>query len=428
MPVGPVVSGMSYSRHFLVRDNHAFELLDKIRCKGAISEWSQDKYLIAPGNDIARSASHRGRHTEYRRIVVEGTGHIMYFEKAAELCRLDQPKSILDPRPPATDDVGTSAAHHEIDAPADASGADRVVRRLALRWPFPTNPITGLLLFLRLNNLDEPIFAAIAGHWGLLRILRHPKLRAFMSQHPQLAYRPFRTYLARSFGKKQRRQILAAHYLYLSDRLSESFFSLTARRKIRLWQLCVDQQTYSITVSFSGQTHCEGDLLLEFQLDGLPLYHLGFAIAPGHVLGSTAKHMILIARLQGVREQFALIRHATKACLDNAPSHVLISALQGIAGALRIERMAGVSNSEQLKANDPKISQLYFDYDKFWRSILACETGRFFQMSVPLDERPLGDIAIAHRRRTRLKRRFKAEVREAVRSAFVATCVDRSSR
>ena len=419
---------MPYSRHFLERGNHAFELLDRGRCKGANSEWSQNKYLIAPGNDIARSGSRRGRHTEYRRIVVEGTGHIMYVEKPAEFCRLDQPKSIVDPRPPATDGVGTRTAGHEIDAPAAFSGVDRVMSRLVVRWPFLRNPITGLLLFLRLNNLDESIFSAIAGHRGLLRILRHPKLQVFMSEHPQLVYRPFRRYLAKSFGKQQRRQILAAHYLYLSNRLSESFFSLTARRKIRLWQLCIDKQTYAITVSFSGHTHCEGDLLLEFQLDGVPLYHLGFAIAPGHVLGSTAKHVILIARLQGAREQFALIRHATKACLDNAPSHVLVAALQGIASALHIERMAGVSNSEQLMANDLKTYKLYFDYDKFWKSILACETGRFFQMPVPLDERPLGEIAIAHRRRTRVKRRFKAEVREAVRSTFVTTCVDHSSR
>ena len=350
----------------------------------------------------------------------------MYFEKPAEFCHLDPPQSIVDPRPPATDKAGTSAARRRIVAPAAASDAYRIPRRrLALRWPFLRNPITGLLLFLRLNKLDESIFAAIAGHFALLRILRHPKLRVLMSEHPQLVYRPFRRYLAKSFGTKQRRQILAAHHLYLTDRLSESFFALIARKKIRLWQLCMGEQTYSITLSFSGHFHHEGDLLLEFQLDSLTLYQLGFAIAPGHVLGSAHKQVILIARLQGAAKQVAFIRHAAKVCKGNAPSHILIAALQGIAGALCIERMAGVSNSEQLTANCAKV---YFDYDKFWGSILARETGRFFQMSVPLDERPLGEIAITHRRRTRLKRLFKVDVREAVRSTFVATCVDRSSR
>src|SRR5207247_9457926 len=52
--VGAVVSGMPYSQHFLDRGKHAFELVRKGNMKDAISEWSKDKYLVAPGNDAAR--------------------------------------------------------------------------------------------------------------------------------------------------------------------------------------------------------------------------------------------------------------------------------------------------------------------------------------------------------------------------------------
>ncbi len=138
--VGAVVSGMPYSQHFLDRGKHAFELLGKGDLKGAISEWSKDRYLIAPGNDAARkrlfellSANPQDmRHPEYllrnkpslprlpeihvptlivtgdadipdvhahagaieagipnsRRVVVAGTGHIMYLEKPTEFSRL----------------------------------------------------------------------------------------------------------------------------------------------------------------------------------------------------------------------------------------------------------------------------------------------------------------------------------------------------
>ncbi|PYJ92520.1 MAG: alpha/beta hydrolase [Verrucomicrobia bacterium] len=138
--VGAVVSGMPYSQHFLDRGKHAFELLGKGDVKGAISEWSKDKYLIAPGNDAARkrlfdllSANPQDmQHPDYplrnkpslprlheihvptliltgdadvpdvhahagaieagipnsRRVVVAGTGHIMYLEKPAEFSRL----------------------------------------------------------------------------------------------------------------------------------------------------------------------------------------------------------------------------------------------------------------------------------------------------------------------------------------------------
>ena len=137
--VGPVVSGMPYSQHFRERGSHVFELLGKGEVDAAISEWSQDKYLIAPGNDAARGRllellrSHPQDMTHHdhplrpkpalprlgqihvptlivtgdadipdvhahsgaieagiphaRRIVIAGVGHIMYLEKPAEFSR-----------------------------------------------------------------------------------------------------------------------------------------------------------------------------------------------------------------------------------------------------------------------------------------------------------------------------------------------------
>jgi 3-oxoadipate enol-lactonase len=138
--VGPVVSGLPYSRHFLDRGADAFALLDKGDVKGAIARWSNDKYLIAPGNETARrrlyelltSNPQDMTHRDYplrpkpalprlheirvqtlilvgdadipdvhahagaieagiansRRVVVEGVGHIMYLEKPAQFSAL----------------------------------------------------------------------------------------------------------------------------------------------------------------------------------------------------------------------------------------------------------------------------------------------------------------------------------------------------
>src|SRR5438552_9554284 len=138
--VGAVVSGMPYSQHFLDRGKHAFELVRKGKMKDAISEWSKDKYLVAPGNDAARkrlfdllsSNPQDMNHPDYplrpkpalsrlheirvptlllvgdaaipdvhahagaidagmprsRRVVIAGVGHTMYLEKPAEFSRL----------------------------------------------------------------------------------------------------------------------------------------------------------------------------------------------------------------------------------------------------------------------------------------------------------------------------------------------------
>jgi 3-oxoadipate enol-lactonase len=140
--VGPVLSGMPYTQHFLDRGKDAFALLQKNDVKGAIAEWSKDKYLIGSQNEAARrklldlltaspqDMTHEandmimtpkpaiGRLGEIkaptliitgaadipdvqahagaieagipsaRRVVMEGVGHILYLEKPAEFARL----------------------------------------------------------------------------------------------------------------------------------------------------------------------------------------------------------------------------------------------------------------------------------------------------------------------------------------------------
>jgi len=138
--VGAVVSGMPYSQHFLDRGKHPFGLLAKGDVKGAIAEWSKDKYLIAADHEAARKRlfdllvanPQDMSHSDHplrsqpalprlheirvptllltgdadipdvhahagaieagipgaRRVVLEDVGHLMYLEKPAEFSRL----------------------------------------------------------------------------------------------------------------------------------------------------------------------------------------------------------------------------------------------------------------------------------------------------------------------------------------------------
>ena len=52
--VGAVVGGMPYSKHFLDRGSVLGKPLEKGDIQGAVSAASQDKYLVAPGNDTAK--------------------------------------------------------------------------------------------------------------------------------------------------------------------------------------------------------------------------------------------------------------------------------------------------------------------------------------------------------------------------------------
>lgn len=138
--VGAVVGGMPYSRHFLDRGNVLGKPLEKGDIQGAIAAATNDKYLIAPGNEAAKkhmaallAASPQDlTHASFeitpkpalprlheikvrasllvgdadipdvhahagaieagipraRRVVVSGAGHLMYLEKPKEFAEL----------------------------------------------------------------------------------------------------------------------------------------------------------------------------------------------------------------------------------------------------------------------------------------------------------------------------------------------------
>jgi 3-oxoadipate enol-lactonase len=138
--VGAVVGGMPYSKHFLDRGSVLGKPLEKGDIQGAVLAASQDKYLVAPGNDAAKkrmaellSANPQDlTHADFelpvkpalarlheiriptlllvgdadipdvhahagaleagipraRRVVISGVGHLMYLEKPEEFSRI----------------------------------------------------------------------------------------------------------------------------------------------------------------------------------------------------------------------------------------------------------------------------------------------------------------------------------------------------
>jgi uncharacterized protein VirK/YbjX len=268
------------------------------------------------------------------------------------------------------------------------------------------------------GNLDESLIAMIAGHREIMHLMRQSGLRALVTDHPPMVYRCYRMYLASSFTKKARRAVLIEHYLYLLSRVSTIFFNEILRNKPRLWQKTIGPNAFAIRLSFTGELQHEGDLLLEFEQNSVPLYSLSYSIAPGRLVGSSAAQVILIARVQGVVGEFDAIRHATKTCQDIAPPYLLMAVVQGIADALHIGMIAGVKNEEQLTANIDNSRTVYFDYDEFWRVHMGAEAEKFYLIPVPIPEKPLELITTAHRRRTRFKRQFKNEVTEISRATF----------
>ena len=177
---------------------------------------------------------------------------------------------------------------------------------------FVTAPTGGLSNFLlRRGQFRHSILAAIVRALGDPRYFRRrPQLRVLTREHPKLVYRPLsRGYLATCFRKKQRRQILE-HYLYLTNRLSESFFSQIARQTSIVARAVGPVQSWS---------HFLANIIMKAiccsSSNRSRRGSVASVSAREHLVGSATAQATLIARIQGVRGQFATIRHATKTSL-----------------------------------------------------------------------------------------------------------------
>lgn len=266
---------------------------------------------------------------------------------------------------------------------------------------------------------------AIAGHRQIMRLMQQPQMAPLLAWEPRLANRYFGSYLSTRFDKKARRQSFHHHYEYMNRHASQSFYKETLGRAPTLWERADGETVYSVNIAFNTEWQCEGDLSLIFSRNGKSLFRLSFAIVPGHLVGSRFESVLFVACVQGAKGHFEEIRRATKCCGEVAPQHLLLVAAQAVAQSLSVPCIGGIGNREQISRGSASDATFVFDYESFWRDHFAIRNDIYFEMPLPLYQKPLMEIAIAHRRRTRRKRRFKESVCDEIQESFSAAFLKR---
>jgi uncharacterized protein VirK/YbjX len=287
---------------------------------------------------------------------------------------------------------------------------------------------------LRLVLMRIPaLLANSLRHWRLLRTLASPPTAGLLRRHPQLAFKPYGgNYLALNMNARTRLDALLHHYAFVQARLHAGFLEAALSGRLVLWHDAVGDRRFAATLCFPRSPHHadrfadhEGDLALTFAMDGVPLYALCFSIVPGHIVRLDVPDAVFIGRLQGADGRFDAIREATRLLHDISPRDILLTVLQGMARALDIRMLAGVSNAEQLsKSRGIRRDEVLFDYDGFWHALHAQRTiDNLFVLPLPLAERPIDTIAQKHRSRTLRKRRYKDGVCVMACNAFRVQCL-----
>jgi uncharacterized protein VirK/YbjX len=226
-----------------------------------------------------------------------------------------------------------------------------------------------------------------------------------------------RPYLARSFNEAEKNRCRFFNASFVVSAFRGRLINRFLSRGIWLYDDEIDGASIRIVLCVTPDQKHEGELSAAFFLDGRALYILGFNFIPGSVVGLPDPETILIVRMQGSQGVYAEIREATKALSDVSPQVALLAAIDGVAQALGLRHVVGVSGENCLGRKDElPLEPFLKSYDEFflrpWRRrpigrpppvsrSLSKEAARRRQAWPPVaDQEEARDQGAYHRRRS----------------------------
>jgi uncharacterized protein VirK/YbjX len=252
----------------------------------------------------------------------------------------------------------------------------------------------------------------------VMRVLSEPAYKKLMAVNPRFSLKWMGLdYLARGLTVSQQAECFIHHYRRLPGLFSQKLLTEILMGDFLLEEIHRDHHQFAIRLALSRPWDDEGELSLNFEVDGKFVFVLSFTVVPGRVVQSPSEEVILITRVQGVKGRYGEIQLATKALYDVAPPALLLAALCGVACAFGINAMAGISASmkSEFHTYAEEIDHLKGAYDDFFTELGAKKgTASFYLSPLPPQEKPMSEIKRGHKTRTRVKRAFKQEITRRV--------------
>ncbi|HEX3985964.1 MAG TPA: DUF535 family protein [Acidobacteriaceae bacterium] len=271
----------------------------------------------------------------------------------------------------------------------------------------------------RLGRILWSITSNITRQFEIFRILSLPAFNQLVLLDPVFPFKYLSTiYLVGGLSAKERASCFVHHYQFLEARLPRPFLRQRHQREITLFERREGDRAYAIALGFPPKNAIwEGESSLQLLVNGISVYALQFTFIPGRVFRWDEKDVVVILRLQGMKGRYEEVRSATKALGEVAPQALLVAALQGIAKAWGIQRMAGICAASQgaHKYAGCSASLFHQAYDEFFEELGATRmTANFYSSPLPLNEKPLNRIRNGHKSRTLRKRAFKLQIADEV--------------
>jgi uncharacterized protein VirK/YbjX len=157
----------------------------------------------------------------------------------------------------------------------------------------------------------------------------------------------------------------------------------------------------------------EGELQLRFAWGRRNLFTLTFLFAPGDLFANPADTILFIGGVQGAVDCRVEMREAAKSNGEIAPAVMLLLTIRALAKILDIEQIVAAGEEEQISKSYAS-DRMKLDYRKFWTEAGGLRRGSYYILPIENIEKPLHEIPISHRSRTRRKRERKRHISDAI--------------
>ena len=252
----------------------------------------------------------------------------------------------------------------------------------------------------------------------VLRVLSRPEYARLVAVNPRFPWKWLGSdYLARGLTVPQQAECFVHHYRRLPNLIPERTLMQILLDEILLDEIHEGGNCFTMKLAFSRPWDYEGELSLNFEVNGRLVFVLSFTLIPGWVVQSQSREVVLISRVQGVKGCYHEIQLATKAMCDIAPPAILFAALCGFAEAFGFDAMAGINATMKPEWHlcEGETEHIEQAYDEFFSELGATKgPANFYLSQLPPPEKPMTLIKRGHKTRTRTKRALKREIAQRV--------------
>ena len=220
-------------------------------------------------------------------------------------------------------------------------------------------------------------------------------------------------YLALSMPLPQRMSALIAHYQMISAKVRPSHAEALADGVV-IWSKDLQGGLPPLRIHLepSRLAPMEGELQLRFSFRS-DLFIFTFSFGTGAPFNIPARDILFIGGAQGALGSRLEMREASRLNDEISPASMLMMAVRALANAVNVEDLIAVCPDEQ-------ISQSYcpdgirLDYHQYWSDAGGSRQGDHYHLPVEPVPKPLSEIPLTHRARTRRKREAKERLRASI--------------